>query len=76
MRTTVELIVAWSSNEVIDPSSTKEPIIATTSQKAIVLATAVGALVLGSLAWIAVRRAVRGPRPERAERRKSEKPAT
>jgi uncharacterized protein len=41
----------------------------------LVLAVAVGALVLGSLAWIAVRRAVRGPRPERAERRKSEKPA-
>jgi len=44
----------------------------------VVLAVAVGALVLGSLAWIAVRRAVRGPRPERAARPKpdqSEKPA-
>ena len=35
----------------------------------VVLVVAVAALVLGSLAWIAVRRMVRGSRPERAERR-------
>jgi uncharacterized protein len=35
----------------------------------IVLVVAVAALGLGSLAWIAIRRIVRGPRPERAERR-------
>ena len=41
----------------------------------VVLAVAVGALVLGSIAWIGIRRAVRGPRPDRGERRKAEKPA-
>lgn len=34
----------------------------------VVLVVAVAALVLGSLAWIAIRRMVRGQRPERAER--------
>jgi uncharacterized membrane protein YfcA len=41
----------------------------------LVLVVAVAALVLGSLAWIAIRRAVRGQRPDRAEARKSEEPA-
>ena len=35
----------------------------------LVLVVAVAALVLGSLAWIAIRRMVRGPRPEPTERR-------
>ena len=35
----------------------------------LVLVVAVAALGLGSLAWIAIRRMVRGPRPQRAERR-------
>lgn len=34
----------------------------------LVLVVAVAALALGSLAWIAIRRMVRGPRPERPER--------
>lgn len=34
---------------------------------------ALAALILGSLAWIAIRRMVRGPRPERAERPNREK---
>ncbi len=35
----------------------------------LVLVVGLAALFLGSLAWIAIRRMVRGPRPERAERR-------
>lgn len=40
-----------------------------------VLAVGVGALLLGSAAWIAIRRVVRGPRPERIGRGNSEKAA-
>jgi uncharacterized protein len=36
----------------------------------LVLVGAVAALLLGSLAWIAIRRVVRGPRPERTGRKK------
>ena len=39
----------------------------------VVLVAAVAALFLGSLVWIAIRRMVRGPRPERAGRRKRDK---
>jgi hypothetical protein len=39
----------------------------------LVLVGAVAALVLGSLAWIAIRRMVRGPRSDRPERRTREK---
>jgi adenylyl-sulfate kinase len=41
----------------------------------LVLVVAVAALGLGSLAWIAIRRMVRGPRPERAERRNRDRRA-
>jgi adenylyl-sulfate kinase len=41
-----------------------------------VLVVAVAALFLGSLAWIAIRRMVRGPRPERAERPNRDKKGT
>ena len=41
-----------------------------------VLVVAVAALGLGSLAWIAIRRMVRGPRPERAARRNRGKRST
>ena len=42
----------------------------------LVLVVAVAALFLGSLAWIAIRRMVRGPRPERAERKNRGKRST
>ena len=42
----------------------------------LVLVVAVGALVVGSLAWIAIRRKVKGTRAERAERREPARPAT